>query len=220
MTTRKISAYTWVPPFAQGLVRDLRVRWALEEAGFDYQVNLIDHPNRLVPDYLAKQPFGQVPVYEEDDLVLFESGAIVLHIAHQSAALMPEDPTRRAKVTTWLFAALNSVENDVSALTELDVFHGEEDWAKQRRPMVEEALNTRLEMLAAALGEDDYLADRFTVADLMMSTVLRILRHTDVLARFPALAAYRQRCEARPAFQRALDGQMTTFAAHEPAEQQ
>ncbi|MFY2558335.1 glutathione S-transferase family protein [Corallococcus terminator] len=208
---RTVSAFKWVPPFAQGLVRDLRVRWALEEAGLPYEVKLIDGEVQASADYRGLQPFGQVPVFEEDGLVLFESGAIVLHIANQSEALLPADVEGRARAVTWLFAALNSVEIVIQPLAEVDLFFPNEEWAKSRRPGVVEALKERLGELATRLGTREYLEDRFTAGDLMMVTVLRILRHTDVLDGFPTLKAYKERCEARPAFQRALAAQMEPF---------
>ncbi|PKM17775.1 MAG: glutathione S-transferase [Gammaproteobacteria bacterium HGW-Gammaproteobacteria-15] len=216
MTVRRVSAYKWVPPFAQGLVRDLRVRWALEEAGFAYEVDAIAHPDRLAPDYVAKQPFAQVPVYEEDDLVLFESGAIVLHLARQSTMLMPSDPTEQAHVTMWIFAALNSIEPCISVLAELDLFHAEQNWAREQRPLAEETVKARLQQLADALADRDYLLKQFSAADLMLVSVLRILRHTNILAGFSTLTAYQNRVESRPAFKRALEAQMNTFAAYEP----
>ncbi len=211
-----VSAFRWVPPFAQGLVRDLRVRWALEEAGLAYEARLIGPEDQKSESYRRLQPFGQVPVYEEDGLVLFESGAIVLHVAERSAALMPSDPGARARVTTWLFAALNSMEPHIQNLAEIDLFYPREEWAKQRRPAVVERVKARLTMLADRLGERDYLEDRFTAADLLMTTVLRNLRQTDLLAQVPAIEAYRLRCEARPAFRKALADQMAIFAANAP----
>ena len=214
----EISAFKWVPPFARGLVRDLRVRWALEEAGLPYQAKLIDFDDRETAGYRALQPFGQVPVFREAGLALFESGAIVLHIAHQTPALMPPDPAGRARATAWLFAALNSIEPAIQNLAEIDLFHAEEDWARQRRPAAEAFARTRLAELSAKLGSQDYLeADGFTAGDLMMVTVLRILRHTDLVAETPNLVAYQARCEARPAFQAALVAQMSDFVELEPA---
>jgi glutathione S-transferase len=206
-----IIAFKWVPPFAQGLVRDLRVRWALEEAGLTYQTRLIGFDDRASADYRARQPFGQVPVLEEDGLVLFESGAIVLHIGARSEALLPADEAGRARAVTWLFAALNTIEVVIQQLAELDLFCANEEWAKLRRPQVENAVKKRLSELAAWLGDRDYLEDRFTAGDLMMTTVLRILRHTDLVAAEPKLKAYQTRCEARPAFARALRDQLAAF---------
>jgi glutathione S-transferase len=211
-----VSAFRWVPPFAQGLVRDLRVRWALEEAGLDYRPRLIGPEDQSSEGYRALQPFGQVPVYQEDGLTLFESGAIVLHVAERSSALMPSDPAARARTTTWVFAALNSIEPSIQSLIEIDLFHPDEDWAKQRRPAAEAQARARLAELAQWLEGRDYLEDRFTAADLMMTTVLRIPRHTDLVASEPALEAYRLRCEARPAFQKALADQLAPFAENAP----
>jgi len=213
----RVSAFRWVPPFARGLVRDLRVRWALEEAGLPYEERLIGADDRGSDAYRALQPFGQVPAYEEDGLVLFESGAIVLHVAARSEALMPPDPEGRARTTAWMFAALNTIEPRIQSLAELDLFHAGEDWARQRRPAVVEATTVRLGELAASLGGRDYLVDdRFTAADLLMTTVLRIVRHTDLLAQVPPLDAYRRRCEARPAFRKALADQLAAFAPDPP----
>jgi len=209
-----VYSYKWVPDFAQGLVRDLRVRWALEEAGLDYQewlIGLGDDQNS--PAYRACQPYGQVPVYAEDDLILFESGAIVLHIGEKSEALLPADQKARARATCWLFSALNTIEPAVQELAGLDLFHAEEAWAAQRRPQVDEWVRKRLAELAAWLGDKDYLEGEFTLGDLMMATVLRNLRHTDLVAGHPILGPYLARCEARPAFERALTDQMASFAS-------
>jgi glutathione S-transferase len=207
----RISAFRWVPQFARGLVRDLRVRWALEEAGPPYEVRLIGREDQASAGYRAMQPFGQVPVFEEDGLVLFESGAILMHIAERSNALMPSDADERARMTTWMFAALNSVEPSIQNLTAIDLFHPQESWAKERRPGALNAAQARLTALAKWLDGRDYLEDRFTVADLLMTTVLRIPRHIDLIAQMPVLEAYRLRCEARPAFKKALAAQMADF---------
>jgi glutathione S-transferase len=214
MTTIRVSVFRAVPPFAQGLVRDIRVRWALEEAGLAYTEHVIGPEDQKSEAYRRLQPFGQVPAYEEGDLVLFESGAIVHHVAQRSAALMPVDPAGRARVTAWLFAAMNSIEPQIQNLTAIDLFYAQEDWAKARRPGAVEAVQKRLQDLAAWLGDRDYLEGRFTAADLLMTTVLRILRHTDIVAQIPVLENYRLRCEARPAFQRALASQMAVFQRH------
>jgi glutathione S-transferase len=206
-----ISAYTWVPPFARGLVRDMRVRWALEEAGLPYRTRLMDPRQPRPVEHRAIQPFGQVPTYEEDGLALFESGAIVLHVAARSPALFPPDAAGRARATTWVLAALNSMEPPIQELAGIDLFYADQEWAKQRRPGAEAAAKKRLSELAARLAGRDWLEDRFTVGDLMMTAVLRILRHTDLVAAEPALKAYVARCEARPAFQRAVSAQMADF---------
>jgi glutathione S-transferase len=206
-----VSALRWVPPFARGLVRDLRVRWALEEAGLPYEARLLAPEDQKSAGYRAMQPFGQVPVFEEDGLVLFESGAILLHIAERSETLMPRDPQARARATAWVFAAINSVEPAIQNLTLIDLIYSNESWAKERRPGALEFAQTRLDALSDWLQGRDYLEDRFTVADLLMTTVLQIPRHGDLVAGMPVLNAYRQRCEARPAFKRALDAQMGDF---------
>jgi glutathione S-transferase len=216
MSTIKMSAYRWVPPFAQGLVRDLRVRWALEEVGIPYEERLLDFRNK--PDgYRKLQPFGQVPTFEEDGLVLFETGAIVLHIAERSTLLLPPDPSARARATSWMFAALNSVEPSIMSLIQIDLKFAGDAAATQVREAAVDAVKGRLESVAAWLGERDYLEDRFTAGDLLMVTVLRILRHTDMVTTMPALAAYQARCEARPAFQKALAAQMAVFAENAAA---
>ena len=207
-----VSAFRWVPPFARGLVRDLRVRWALEEAGLPYTAKLIGPQDQASSEYREWQPFGRVPAFAQDGLELFESGAIVLHIAEQSEVLMPSDAAGRARVQTWLIAALNSIEPAVQQLTEIDLFHADAEWAKTRRPQVEERVKGRLAALAAWLGKREYLEGRYSAADLLMVTVLRNLRHTSLIAQYPALQAYCERCEARPAFQKALRDQLGDFA--------
>jgi glutathione S-transferase len=213
----QVTAFRWVPPFAQGYVRDLRVRWALEEAGLPYEARLIDPEAQASESYRKWQPFGQVPAYRDDEVEMFESGAIVLHIADKSEALAPRDPAGRARVTTWVLAALNSVEPHVQNLVHLEVFHAGEAWTLERRPQAAAMLDGRLAGLAAWLGDREYLEDRFTAGDLMMTTVLRELVSSGVLRRFPSLDAYRQRCESRPAFGRALEGQMRPFRENVPA---
>jgi glutathione S-transferase len=208
-----LSAFRWVPPLAQGLVRDLRVRWALEEAGIPYQERLIGPEDQGTAAYRALQPFGQVPAIETGNLKLFESGAIVIHIAERSDALMPSDPNGRARTCAWIFAALNSVEPQIQNLAELDLFHAREAWAPMRRPMAAEAVQKRLAAVENWLGDRDYLEDRFTAADLMMTTVLRILRHTDMVSDRPVLKAYQARCEARPAFRKAMADHLRPFEA-------
>lgn len=207
-----ISAFRWVPPFARGQVRDLRVRWALEEAGLPYRTRLLEQGEQDKPDYRKLQPFGQVPILEENGVVLFETGAIVLHIGERSETLLPKDPAARARATQWLIAALNSIEPFVMNVVLIDVFYADQEWAKLRRPGAVEFLERRLAGLSDALGDKPYLdGDRFTAGDLMMSTVLRILRHTDIVTSQRRLGAYVERCTARPAFQRALEGQLGDF---------
>jgi glutathione S-transferase len=193
-------------------VRDLRARWALEEAGLRYRTRLLEQGDQDKPDYRALQPFGQVPIFEEDGFVLFETGAIVLHIGERSEALLPREPAARARATQWLVAALNSVEPFVMEVARIDIFHAGQEWARLRRPGAVEFVHRRLAGLSRALGDKPYLdGDRFTAGDLLMSTVLRILRHTDIVAGDKRLAAYVERCTARPAFRRALDAQITDF---------
>lgn len=216
MSNITLIAFKWVPPFAQGLVRDLRVRWALEEAGLPYQQKLLGPGENNTPEHRALQPFGQVPVYQEGDLTLFESGAILLHIAHKSSSLLPADVAGRAQVSQWMFAALNSVEPHISNLTTIDLFNANEEWAKLRRPGAEKFLRGRLDALSTALAAREYFTGQFTVAELLMTTVLRNLRHTEILADYPNLSAFQARCEARPAFQRALDAQMANFTKYAP----
>ncbi len=208
-----LSAFRNVPPFAQGLVRDLRVRWALEEAGIPYRERLIGPADQTTAAYRALQPFGQVPAIETAELKLFESGAIVLHIAEQSEVLMPKAGAGRARTTAWMFAALNSVEPAIMTLAGLDLFQAQEAWAPARRPSALEAVQNRLALLEDWLGDRDYLEDRFTAGDLLMTTVLRILRHTDIVAKRSTLRSYQNRCEARPAFQKALADHLRPFAA-------
>lgn len=215
--TPQVSAFRWVPPFAQGFVRDLRVRWALEEAGLPYEAALIDPQIQASESYREWQPFGQVPAYKDDQVEMFESGAIVLHIAGKSEALSPSDPAGRARVTTWVIAALNSIEPHAQNFVTLDVFHAGEAWIEERRPQAEAFIKRRLASLSAWLGDKEYLEDRFTAGDLIMTTVLRELVDSGVLAQFPNLDAYRRRCEARPAFRRAMEAQLKAFRENEPA---
>lgn len=207
-----ISGFKWVPDFARGQVRDLRVRWALEEAGLPYRTRLLELGDQDGPDYRALQPFGQVPIFEEDGFVLFESGAIVLHIGERSEALLPNDAEARARATQWLIAALNSIEPFIMNVAVIDFFYANEEWAKLRRPGAVEFAQRRLSALSKALDDKAYLdGDRFTVGDLMMTTVLRILGHTDIVTSDERLAAYIERCAGRPAFKRALQAQIGDF---------
>jgi len=207
-----ISAFKWVPEFARGQVRDLRARWALEEAGLRYRTRLLEQGEQDKPDYRSLQPFGQVPILEEDGLVLFESGAIVLYIGERAETLLPKDAAARARATQWLIAALNSIEPFVLNVALIDLFYANQEWAKLRRPGAVEFLQKRLSGLSTSLGNKLYLdGDRFTAGDLMMTTVLRILGYTDIVTSDPRLAAYIERCTARPAFRRALDAQIGDF---------
>jgi glutathione S-transferase len=207
-----ISGFKRVPEFAHGQVRDLRARWALEEAGIPYRSRLLEQGDQNKPDYRALQPFGQVPVLEEDGFVLFESGAIVLYIGEKSEVLLPRDANARRRATQWLIAALNSLEPFILNVAIIDLFYANEQWAKLRRPAAVEFVQKRLAGLSTSLGDKPYLdGDRFTAGDLMMTTVLRILHHTDIVTSDKRLAAYIERCTARPAFKRALATQIEEY---------
>jgi glutathione S-transferase len=207
-----VSAFKWVPESARGQVRDLRVRWALEEAGLPYETRLLEQGDQDTPEYRALQPFGQVPVLEEDGLVLFESGAIVLHIGERSETLLPREPGARARAIQWLIAALNSLDPFVGNVAAIDLFYRNDEWAKLRRTGAVELLQRRLAALSRSLGDKPFLdGERFTVGDLMMSCTLRTLEYTDIVAGHAALAAYVERCTARPAFKRALEAQLADF---------
>lgn len=214
----KVTAFRWVPPFVQGFVRDLRVRWALEEVGLPYGERLFSAPEHASTDYRALQPFGQVPAYEEDGLVMFESGAIVLHIAELSAVLMPADAAGRAGVQAWMFAALKSIEPRLTMLNVIDFQPGGvQEGEKALSKRVVEHIDLRLSALAVALGDHPYLVTgRFSAADLLMATVLRTLDAPDRLTPRPILDAYLARCLSRPAYQKALAAQMASFAANAP----
>jgi glutathione S-transferase len=210
ITMITISAFRWVPEFAQGQVRDLRARWALEEAGLPYRSRLLNSGDQDKPDYRAIQPFGQVPILEEDGETLFESGAIVLYIGERSEVLLPKEKGARARATQWLIAALNSIEPHIMNVASLMFYEGQE-WAKLREPSAIAFARHRLGSLANALGDKPYLdGDQFTAGDLMMATVLRIM--PELLEEQPRLVAYVERCTARPAFQRALSAQMGDFS--------
>jgi glutathione S-transferase len=211
----EITAFKWVPDFAQGLVRDQRVRWALEEAGLDYRVRLLGTPRPA--DYVKEQPFDQVPCFSDDQVRIFESGAIVQYIGEKSEALLPREPQQRYRAIQWTYAALNSVEPAIQNVFAVTVFYADQEWAKLRRPGAEEFARLKLKRVSDWLGDKPWLeGDRFTIGDLIMVTVLRNLNHTDMVAEFPNLAAYQKRGESRPAFQRALSDQLSVFAANQP----
>lgn len=207
----EITAFNWVPPFARGLVRDLRVRWACEEIGLPYRVRLLDARGPKPADYVKEQPFEQVPCFRDGALQLFETGAILLHLGENDERLLPREAVARSRATAWLIAALNSVEPAIQNLASIDLFYANEEWAKLRRPGAVEFAQLKLSRVSAWLGEREWLEDRFTVGDLMMVTVLRNLRHTDLLSGFPNLVALQARAEARPAFQAALAAQLADF---------
>lgn len=209
----EITGFAWVPDFARGFVRDLRPRWACEEAGLAYRERLIGFETAKGEEYRREQPFGQVPAYRDEEVQMFESGAMVLRIAERCDRLVPNTPQGRARALTWVTAALNSVEPFVFDLVDIDVFHKDAEWARLRRPEVIDTLRKRLSALAGWLGDRAYLEGDFTAADIIMATVLREISDEALMAEFPTLAAYRDRCLARPAFQTALDAQLASFAA-------
>jgi glutathione S-transferase len=211
----RVTTIPWAPKPFQGQVRDLAVRWALEETGLPYEMKYATDAERNSAAYREQHPFGKVPMYEEDGLVLFESGAIVLHIAEKTS-LLPTEPKARARARAWVIAALNSIDPDVIALGDIDHFAANEPWAVARRPELVASLQTRLADIAAQFGGRDYLVGAFSAADIMMIMVLRGLRHTRLVGDTPHLNYWRDRCEARPAFQLALEGQMKDFAANTP----
>jgi glutathione S-transferase len=211
----EITAFRWVPEFAQGVVRDLRVRWALEEAGLDYRVRLLDQERPL--EYLREQPFDQVPCFSDGEVRIFETGAIVQYLGEKSEILLPSDRQGKYRAIQWTYAALNSVEPAILNLLLIDIFYAGEEWAKLRRPGAEDFTKLKLKRVSEWLGDKQWLeGDRFTIGDLMMVTVLRFLRHTELVAGFPNLADLLRRGEARPAFQRALADQLTTYKQYEP----
>lgn len=214
--TTEVTAFRWVPDFAEGLVRDLRIRWALEEIEAPYRVRLLDALNPRPAEYFQEQPFGQVPAFRDGQVQLFESGAILIHLGLSDERLLPADPNGRGRAIAWLIAALNSVEPMIFELVNIDIFNRGQEWTKERRPQVVEKIDARLKLLADALGDREWFEGRFTIGDMMMISVLRNLRHTDLVARHPSLAALVARGEERPAFQRALADQLGVFRENEP----
>jgi glutathione S-transferase len=208
--TLEITAFDWVPDFARGHVRDLRPRWACEEIGLDYAEHLISAIDRPA-DHFLFQPWGQVPVLRDGDIRLFESGAILLHLAEKDARLMPRDPQQRASTLAWLFAAYNSVEPMMFELGNVDIFARDEEWAKLRRPGLVAFIHGRLGRLNDALGDNAYLTGAFSVADIAMAAVLREGVEAGLIADHARLDAYLDRCLDRPAFQRALGAQLAAF---------
>jgi glutathione S-transferase len=212
----EITAFRWVPPFAAGLVRDLRIRWALEEIQRPYRVRLLDATHPRPHEYFAEQPFGQVPAYRDNEVQLFESGAILIHLGIEDERLLPKNRNERMRAVAWLIAALNSVEPAIFELVGIDIFNKGQAWTEERRPQVVERIQARLALLADALGEQDWFEGRFSIGNLMMASVLRNLRHTDLVAEQPRLAAFLERSTERPAFQRALADQLAVFEQHQP----
>jgi len=211
--TITITAFERSPDGGKGLARDTRVRWALEEAGQPYQVRLVSFRAMKEPAHLALHPFGQIPTYEEGDLVLFETGSIVLHIAQRHAGLLPQDANARARAITWMFAAVNSVEPPVLEFANARLLESDKPWAKERLPLVADRVRSRLKQLCARLGDGEWLDGAFSAGDLMMVSVLLRLRPSGILDEFADLAAYVARGEARPAYKRAFAAQLAVNTA-------
>ena len=205
--TVTITAFDRSPDGGRGLARDTRVRWALEEVGQPYEVRLVDFPQLKAPEHLALHPFGQIPTYEEDGLVLFETGAIVLHLAQSRPGLLPESADARARAVAWMFAAVNTVEPPVLDLTVAKLFEADRPWAADRLPLVEDRVRARFRQLSARLGEAEWLDGTFSAGDLMMASVLLRARSSGLLDEHANLAAYVARAEARPAYRRAFEAQ-------------
>lgn len=214
--TVTIYALKWVPEFVRGQVRDLRIRWALEEAGIPYQSKTVTFEEKTRPDYLALQPFGQVPAYEDDEVQLFESAAIAMHVARKSDALLPSDPAGRARAEMWVVAALSSIEPWIFPYQDIVLFNADKEWAKLRKDDVEAEMMRRLNQLGDYLKDRDYLEDRFTVGDLIMIAALRALNDTGHVPNHPVLGPYVARGEARPAFQRAMASHLADLTGSPP----
>jgi glutathione S-transferase len=207
-----ITAFERSPDGGQGLARDTRVRWALEEVGQPYEVRLVSFRAMKEPAHLALHPFGQIPTYQEGGLALFETGAIVFHVAERHAGLLPDAADARARAITWMFAAVNTVEPPILELATARLLEGDKPWSKQRLPLVEGRLRDRLDKLSRRLGDSDWLDAAFSAGDLMMVSVLLRLRSSGILDEYPNLAAYVARGEARPAYQRAFAAQLAINA--------
>jgi glutathione S-transferase len=206
--TITITAFERSPDGGKGLARDTRVRWALEEVGQPYEVRLVSFRAMKEPAHLALHPFGQIPTYEDGDLALFETGAIVFHIADRHEGLLPNDGNARARAITWMFAAVNTIEPPILDFGTAKLVEGDKPWRAERLPLVEERLRGKLNQLSARLGGADWLDGAFTAGDLMMVSVLLRLRPSGILDDYPSLAAYVARGEARPAYKRAFDAQL------------
>ncbi|MDE3877031.1 glutathione S-transferase family protein [Sinorhizobium meliloti] len=211
--TITITAFERSPDGGQGMARDMRVRWALEEVGQPYGVRLLSFKAMKEPAHLALHPFGQIPTYQEGDLALFESGAIVFHIAERHAGLLPDDANARARAITWMFAALNTVEPPIVDREVAEYLEGDETWYEQRLPFIDERIRKRLGELSGRLGNADWLDGAFSAGDLLMVTVLRRLEGSGIVEEYPNLAAYVARGKARPAYKRAFDAQLAVFTA-------
>ncbi|HEX4353081.1 MAG TPA: glutathione S-transferase family protein [Polyangiales bacterium] len=209
--TATITVFQRSPDGGQGLARDMRVRWAFEEVHQPYDVRLVSFAEMKEPAHRALHPFGQIPTYEEGDLALFESGAIVFHIAERHAGLLPSDANARARAITWMFAAVNTVEPPILDLQIAKFAEGDKSWAEQRMPLVQGRIRDRLGELSTRLGDADWLDGEFSAGDLMTVTVLLRLRRSGLLDEYPNLSAYVARGEARPAYKRAFDAQLAVF---------
>jgi glutathione S-transferase len=214
--TPTITAFERSPDRGQGLARDTRVRWALEEVGQPYEVRLVSFEAMKGPAHRALHPFGQIPTYEEGDLVLFESGAIVLHLAQRHVGLWPGDANGRARATAWMFAAVNTVEPPILELQTARFQEGDRSWSEERLPLIKDRIRVRLGELSDRLGDADWLDGEFSAGDLMMVSVLLRLRPSRLLDEFPRLSAYVARGEARPAYQRAFAAQLAVFTGQAP----
>ncbi len=215
--TITITAFERSPDGGKGLARDMRVRWALEEVGQPYEVRLVSFRAMKEPAHRALHTFGQIPTYEEGELVLFETGAIVLHIAERHAGLLPKDANARARAISWMFAAVNTVEPPILELVGAKLIEGDKPWRAERLPLVEGRIRDRLSQLSDRLGNADWLDGAFSAGDLMMVSVLLRLRLSGILDEYPNLAAYVARGEARPAYRRAFDAQLAVNTAKPPA---
>ncbi|PDT12916.1 glutathione S-transferase family protein [Rhizobium sp. M1] len=211
--TITITAFERSPDRGRGLARDMRIRWALEEVGQPYEVRLVSFKAMKEPAHLALQPFGQIPTYEEGDLTLFESGAIVLHIAERHGGLLPDETNARARAISWMFAALNTVEPPVFDHSLAGILERDQPWYEQRLRALEESIRKRLDSLSARLGDADWLDGAFSAGDLLMVSVLLRLKSSNILDEYPNLTAYVARAEARPAYQRAFAAQLAVFQA-------
>jgi glutathione S-transferase len=214
--TKTITAFERSPDGGMGLARDTRVRWAFEEVGQPYEVRPVSFAAMKEPAHLALHPFGQIPTYEDGDLTLFESGAIIFHIASHYPGLLPEDANARARAITWMFAALNTVEPPILEIVIAKFQEGDKPWSKERLPLIMDRIRTRLGQLSARLGDAEWLDGDFSAGDLVMVSVLLRLKPSGILSEFPRLAAYVARGEARPAYKRAFAAQLA-FNTAEPA---
>ena len=214
--TITITAFERSPDGGRGLARDTRVRWALEEVGQPYEVRPVSFAAMKQPAHLALNPFGQIPTYEDGELALFETGAIVLHIAGRHAGLLPDDANARTRAITWMFAAVNTVEPPILELANARILEADKPWSAERLPLVKDRVRDRLDQLSPRLGDAEWLDGAFSAGDLMMVSVLIRLRVSGLLDEYPNLAAYVARGEARPAYKRAFEAQLAAFNASPP----